>query len=494
VKRGLETEDATKRLAEPSVPEPVPESPRPSPPRALRFIRASHEVAWRDALRRRMLALADIVAVFAAVAIVHVGGVESLAFQAALVPVWIVLAKLYGLYDNDHRGLRHLTVDELPNLIAWTTTGTAMHMMLVTIVAGVSVTAQQALLFWVAAAVAAPPLRAIARTTWRRVVPAERAMLIGSGPLESATRRKLELFHDIHVTCVGTVGDQDLQSPIEAPVEMAALEMRVAREGADRIIVASQTAGEWLIAELVRICRKRGLKLSVVPPARGMFGTAVRLHHVADLPFVEYTTWDVPRSAMLLKRTLDIALSSVALVLLSPVLIGVAIAVRLDGAGPIFFVGRRGGLYGEPFRMIKFRTMVADAQHRLREVIDIDELEQPMFKLRSDPRITPIGRFLRRTSLDELPQLFNVLRGDMTLVGPRPEQLELVERYGPEHMFRLSVKPGLTGPMQVYGRGELTFDERLAVEREYVENLSMRRDLRIMLLTIAAVFRGKGAF
>jgi lipopolysaccharide/colanic/teichoic acid biosynthesis glycosyltransferase len=138
--------------------------------------------------------------------------------------------------------------------------------------------------------------------------------------------------------------------------------------------------------------------------------------------------------------------------------------------------------------------MVVDAPQRLREVIDIDELEQPMFKLRRDPRVTPVGRFLRRTSLDELPQLFNVLRGDMTLVGPRPEQLELVERYGPEHQFRLSVKPGLTGPMQVYGRGELTFDERLAVEREYVENLSMRRDLRIMLLTFAAVFRGKGAF
>jgi lipopolysaccharide/colanic/teichoic acid biosynthesis glycosyltransferase len=105
-----------------------------------------------------------------------------------------------------------------------------------------------------------------------------------------------------------------------------------------------------------------------------------------------------------------------------------------------------------------------------------------------------VGAVIRRLHLDELPQLWNVLRGDMTLVGPRPEQLELVERYGPEHMFRLSVKPGLTGPMQVYGRGELTFDERLAVEREYVENLSMRRDLRIMLLTIAAVFRGKGAF
>jgi undecaprenyl-phosphate galactose phosphotransferase len=117
-----------------------------------------------------------------------------------------------------------------------------------------------------------------------------------------------------------------------------------------------------------------------------------------------------------------------------------------------------------------------------------------MFKLPNDPRVTRVGRLLRKTSIDELPQLVNVLRGDMSIVGPRPEQLDLVERYEPEHQFRLSVKPGLTGPMQVYGRGELTFAERLAVEREYVENLSLTRDFRIVLLTLPAVFGRRGAF
>jgi lipopolysaccharide/colanic/teichoic acid biosynthesis glycosyltransferase len=117
-----------------------------------------------------------------------------------------------------------------------------------------------------------------------------------------------------------------------------------------------------------------------------------------------------------------------------------------------------------------------------------------MFKLRDDPRVTRVGRLLRRTSLDELPQLVNVLRGDMSLVGPRPEQTELVDRYLPEHRFRLLVRPGLTGPMQVFGRGELTFEERLAVEREYIENLSLGRDARILALTFSAVVHGKGAF
>ena len=140
--------------------------------------------------------------------------------------------------------------------------------------------------------------------------------------------------------------------------------------------------------------------------------------------------------------------------------------------------------------MHKFRTMVADAEERLADVVSLDDLPEPMFKLSDDPRVTRVGRFLRRLSLDELPQLFNVLRGEMSIVGPRPEQVELVERYRPEHRFRLSVKPGMTGPMQVFGRGDLTFDERLAVELDYIENLSLARDLRILAQTVPVALRG----
>src|SRR5439155_13127445 len=130
-------------------------------------------------------------------------------------------------------------------------------------------------------------------------------------------------------------------------------------------------------------------------------------------------------------------------------------------------------------------------ENRLSALVPFDKLRPPMFKLHNDPRVTRDGRVLRRTSLDELPQLVNVLLGDMSLVGPRPEQVELVDRYEPAHMFRLAVKPGITGPMQVYGRGRLTFDERLAVEREYVENLTIARDLRILALTIAPAVSGR---
>src|SRR5262249_1916287 len=161
---------------------------------------------------------------------------------------------------------------------------------------------------------------------------------------------------------------------------------------------------------------------------------------------------------------------------------------------PVFFRQQRAGLHGKPFTMVKFRTMVPDAEERLVELIDFDELLEPVFKLKHDPRTTRIGRLLRRLSPAELPQPWNVLPGQMSLVGPRPEQVELVARYDPDQKFRLSVKPGMTGPMQVFGRGDLTLEERLAVERDYIENLALGRDLRLLALTIAPLVHGRGAW
>jgi lipopolysaccharide/colanic/teichoic acid biosynthesis glycosyltransferase len=226
----------------------------------------------------------------------------------------------------------------------------------------------------------------------------------------------------------------------------------------------------------------------------GMFGTAVQLNHVADLPVVEYNTWDVPRSTLLLKRVLDVVVSSVLLVLLLPLMLVIAGLVRWDSSGPVLFRQRRAGLEGRPFTVLKFRTMDADAEARLPDLVSLDSLAEPVFKFEHDPRVTRVGRWLRRWSLDELPQLVNVLRGEMSLVGPRPEQVDLVDRYSEEERDRLRVKPGVTGPMQVYGRGRLGLDERVAVEREYIENLTIGRDLRILGLTLPAILTRRGAF
>ena len=449
----------------------------------------------RDALRRRMLAVADGVAVLVATLLAEWGSthVGDVFWMLAILPVWLILAKLHGLYDRDHRALRHLTADELGSIITWATVGTAVAVPLLALTpAGAPETAGIVRL-WIAVMVLAAVLRGAARVLWRLWTPPSTALLVGSGPLENATRRKLELFRDIHLAVAGEIDLVDLSDGGEAAIEQR---VRDACGGAlpDRVIVCSQDVGEAALADVMGFCRRRRVKLSVVPPLRGMFGTAVRLSHVAELPFVEYYTWDPSQSTLTLKRCFDIAVSAIGLVVTAPLFLVAAIAIRLDSRGGVFYVQTRAGLNGRPFRMIKFRTMVADADDRLADVVRLDALAQPMFKLKGDPRVTRVGRVLRRWSLDELPQLVNVLKGDMSLVGPRPEEVALVERYREEHRFRLDAMPGMTGPMQVFGRGDLTFDERLAIEREYIENVSLGRDLHILILTVPTVVSGRGAF
>ena len=450
----------------------------------------------RDALRRRMLAVADALAVVVAAFVAELGvlAVADAFWTVALLPVWLLLAKVQGLYDRDHRTLRHLTVDELGAILTWSTVSTAVVMPLLALTPSGAPDTTGALRWWAAVTVSAALLRGAARALWRVVTPSATALLVGAGPLERTTRRKLELFGDIHVTIAGRVDVGDLL----APPGNEALDRRVREacggELPDRVIVCTQDVREGQLADIVQLCRRRRIKLSVVPPLRGMFGTAVRLTHVAELPFVEYHTWDPSSSTLTLKRCFDVVVALVALVVTAPLLLISALAIRLTSRGGVFYVQERAGLDGRPFRMVKFRTMVADADERRRDVVRVDSLDDPMYKLRGDPRVTRVGRVLRRWSIDELPQLVNVLKGEMSLVGPRPEEIELVARYRPEHRFRLSVTPGMTGPMQVFGRGDLDFEERLAIEREYLENLSLGRDARILLLTLPAVLSGRGAF
>jgi exopolysaccharide biosynthesis polyprenyl glycosylphosphotransferase len=439
----------------------------------------------RDPLRRRMLALADAGTAAAASLAIFGPGIRAAAWAFLFLPAWILAAKVYGLYDRDHRTLRHLTLDELPMIVLWVITCVAALILFLGVVSVAEVGASTAIRAIAIALVAALIARSLTRFIWRRIIPPERVVIIGSGETTHSIRRKLELFSDIHVSVVGeykSIAPKLLRRPGAWSASV------------DRLILAAQSIDERHISELVAFCRREHLKLSIVPPARGIFGTAVQLRHIADLTVVEYNTWDVSRSTLMLKRALDIALASVTLLATAPLLAITVLAIWASRSGPAFYVQTRVGLGGREFLMFKLRTMLADAEAVLPTLVRFDDLDEPAFKLARDPRVTPLGRFLRRTSLDELPQLLNVLKGDMSLVGPRPEQVELVRRYRPEHLFRLAVKPGLTGPMQVFGRGRLSFEERLAVEREYIENLSISRDLRILALTIPSVFEGRGAY
>jgi exopolysaccharide biosynthesis polyprenyl glycosylphosphotransferase len=441
---------------------------------------------WRDIRRRRMLGAADLLAA-AAGSLTTVSAAGLWAF--ALISFWIVLAKMLGLYDRDHKAIRHLTVDEVPYLALWSLGGAAFLALVLPLTGADDLSSGSVAVIAIVAFVTTFVLRGGARWLWRSTVPPERTVVLGDGELAAVMRRKIRIFPDMHLELVG-----DTPRIAELGSDNGGNALDVAVRDSDRIIVATENVDARLIGDLAVACRENQTKLSVASNLRGRALPVPKMTQVAELPMFEFDTWDVPRSTMLLKRCFDLVVSIVGLILLIPLVPLIALAIKLDDRGSVLFAQRRAGLDGRPFRMLKFRTMSPDAEDRLGEVVRLDELREPMFKLTSDPRVTRVGRVLRRFSLDEAPQLINVLMGQMSIVGPRPEQVEIVERYGPEHMFRLQVKPGMTGPMQVYGRGALTFAERLAAEADYIENISVLRDAKIVARTLPVVLRGTGAY
>ena len=443
---------------------------------------------WRDALRRRLLAIADLSAAAFATLVAVVPATESF-WAMAFLPLWPLLAKLLGLYDRDHRALRHLTADEVPGILAWVAIMTALVALLLPLTSAGALEGLAVIGLFAAAAVAAIGLRAFTRWAWWRRTPPELVGLVGDGEALASVRRKFHLFQEMHLELAAECRIPDIGNSAARARELGSL-----ADSVDRIVVAATGVERELIGELKTLCRKRAVKLSVVSPLRGEALPSGPHSRLADLPILEYNTWDPSRSTLVLKRLFDFTAAALGLLIAAPALLVIAIAIKLDSPGPVLFSQIRAGLGGRPFRMYKLRTMSVDAEAELEGLVDIGELEEPVFKLRDDPRVTRVGRFLRRFSIDEVPQLINVLVGEMSIVGPRPEQIELVERYSPEDRFRLTVKPGVTGPMQISGRGELTFQERLAVELDYVDNPSLARDLRIIIHTLPAVFRGTGAF
>ena len=198
-------------------------------------------------------------------------------------------------------------------------------------------------------------------------------------------------------------------------------------------------------------------------------------------------------AARIAKRAVDVVLSVVGLVVLSPVLLALALAVKLTSRGPALFVHRRCGINGRTFPFYKFRTMVKDAEARKRELAHLNEMSGPAFKMKRDPRITAIGRFIRKYSIDELPQLINVLRGDMSIVGPRPPVPDEVSQYEAWQRRRLSVRPGLTCIWQVSGRNQISFEQWMIMDMQYIDNWSLARDFNLIFRTVPVVITGRGA-
>jgi exopolysaccharide biosynthesis polyprenyl glycosylphosphotransferase len=262
----------------------------------------------------------------------------------------------------------------------------------------------------------------------------------------------------------------------------------------DEVIFAVPISHIGRIEEAVRVCEEQGIKTQI---AMRFYNPTIAKTYVEDmdgLPMLTYSVTSEEVGKLLCKRLFDFAVSFIGLIVISPLLTAIVIAIKLGAPGPVLFKQRRIGLNGRIFWCYKFRTMVPNAEELKKQLEAQNEMSGPVFKIRNDPRITRIGRFLRKYSLDELPQLYNVLRGDLSLVGPRPPVVDEVKQYERWQRRRLSMRPGITGVWQVEGRSQIAdFDDWVRMDLQYIDNWSLTLDFKILLKTIPTVLSGKGA-
>jgi exopolysaccharide biosynthesis polyprenyl glycosylphosphotransferase len=260
------------------------------------------------------------------------------------------------------------------------------------------------------------------------------------------------------------------------------------------ILVGAERLPDDEFLELLRSVRLRGVPLRVVPGALALMRSRPLFSESMGLPLLEVRYPQLDNTQRALKRTLDVAVSLLGLVLLSPLFLAGALAIRLDSPGPILFRQKRVGADGKVFLCYMFRSMYEGAERRQEELEPLNEAVGPVFKMKDDPRVTPTGRLLRRWSMDELPQLWNVLKGEMSLVGPRPLPVRDFQRMEEAHRRRLGALPGMTGYWQTSGRSNLSFEEMVRLDLYYIENWSLSFDIKIILRTLGAVLRREGAY
>jgi exopolysaccharide biosynthesis polyprenyl glycosylphosphotransferase len=326
-----------------------------------------------------------------------------------------------------------------------------------------------------------------------------RVVLAGAGDLGRMVMRNIAAQPNLGYQLIGFLDD----NPVKGTTDIGRFKAlgavsnfsRVMEEYAvDQLIICLPWQSYRTVMRLLRECEMVGVKAQVVPDLFQLTKNQMDVEVLNGIPLISTREISIAGWNLILKRAFDVVASSLVLVLAFPIFLIISLAIWLDSPGPIIYSQTRRGRNGVPFQIHKFRSMIQDADRRRKEIGDLNEASGPLFKMKDDPRRTRVGRFLRRFSLDELPQLINVLRGEMSLVGPRPNLPEEVAQYHEWHHKRLSVSPGITGLWQVSGRSDLTFDEMVLLDIYYAENWSFTMDLSILLRTIPRVLLGKGAY
>jgi len=416
------------------------------------------------------------------------------------VPVWLAVFTGYHLYENDALKISVSSFDEVRDVFHAMLAGSLGYLILSQ---GVRFlfdwwvyTAVEAALFAGAALVLVPIVRGSVRSwVFPRVMERRRTLIVGSGDEARLVHRKLRTHPEYGLDVVGflAVDEDDVPGPtLGTSGDIARI---VDEHDIDRVLLASSIADHEQMLDLLRTVRRPDVQISIVPRYNEIFTSHATLDDIEGMPVVTLPPLRLGRSSRLLKRSFDVCASGAALALLSPVLGAVALVVRLDSPGPALYRQKRRGRGGSTFEIVKFRTMRVGADTERFDLVHLNEVDGPLFKIKGqDPRVTRVGAFLRRTSLDELPQLWNVLRGDMSLVGPRPFVVHEADQITGWASKRLDMTPGITGLWQVLGRNDIPFDEMTKLDYLYVTNWSLWWDLKILCQTIPVVLGKRGAY
>jgi exopolysaccharide biosynthesis polyprenyl glycosylphosphotransferase len=396
---------------------------------------------------------------------------------AATLPCWLVVANLYGLYSRDAQRADHSTADDAPAVLNMTTLGAWLLYVLARITGAADLEVPKLIAFWAAAIVAILVSRALARLITRRSIAfVQNSIIVGAGSVGQLVGRKLLQHPEYGINPVGFVDDhpeeRTHQDRLSVLGDTAQLPELVRQFDVERVIVAFNSGPYDSTLSAVRDLADQGVQVDIVPRLYEVVGAETTVHAVEGLPLLSVPPPGLSWSKRGLKRALDLVVASAALLVLGPLFGLVALLIRFDSHGPAFFRQPRIGENSRTFRIWKFRT----------------------FKIHDDPRVTRVGRFLRRCSIDELPQLFNVIRGDMSIVGPRPlipDEHQYVTDWAER---RLALRPGMTGLWQVLGRNGIGFDEMVRLDYVYVNTWSLWNDLRLMARTVPAVFGANGRF
>jgi exopolysaccharide biosynthesis polyprenyl glycosylphosphotransferase len=438
----------------------------------------------RDNIGRVMLIGADITAVLGALFVVSLLTDSDIRWMVfPLLPVFVLMAKMGGLYDRDQHVLHKTTLDEGSALLSVA----AIFALVVEGLRGVDfVGRSQPFLLWGALTVGLVITRGIARFLFTRLTPPERLLVIGDAGAATLVQRKLAFDPALNAVVIGRLdpfGAPSAGGDVAVLGDLQELPRILDEHRIERVIVAPNDEGGEDVVDIIRAVKDCGVKVAVLPRLLEVIGSSVEFDDLSGQALLSVRGFGLSPSSRILKRFLDLLVTGAALVLLAPLLLLIAVLVRLSSPGPILFRQTRIGRHGDEFEVLKFRTMVPDADERKQELLERNEAA-PLFKIADDPRVTPIGRILRRYSLDELPQLYNVLRGDMSIVGPRPLVPAEDRLFSGWQRRRNHVAPGVTGPWQILGSSRVPVEDMVILDYLYCANWSLWLDLKIMFRTV----------